>query len=156
LVEEEFVATRVVAVADVNVASVAVSVERVARVAESEEKNPVVVVLLEAVRLVMTAFVVVELPMMRSVMVASVATREAMKELVEVAEVADRALIVAEEILVVARYELPDTVSAVAEAFPSVDVPEVSVEKTPVVNVGLGVTPIVEVEEKTMLDPAVR
>ena len=45
---------------------------------------------------------------------------------------------------------------AVAEAFPSVDVPEVSVEKIPVVKVGLGVTPIVEVEEKTMLDPAVR
>ena len=97
-VEEEFVATRVVAVADVNVASVAVSVERVARVAEREEKNPVVVVLLVAVRLVITALVVVALPTMRSVMVASVATREAMKELVEVLS-----CVVSAEIVVVAR-----------------------------------------------------
>jgi hypothetical protein len=71
-VDDAFVATRFVVVAEVNVASVAVSVERVARVAESEEKNPVVVVLLEAVRLVMTALVVVALPTMRSVMEASV------------------------------------------------------------------------------------
>jgi hypothetical protein len=33
-------------------------------------------------------------------------------------------------------------------------VPEVSVEKTPVVNVGLGVSPIVEVPDKRILDPA--
>jgi hypothetical protein len=65
-------------------------------------------------------------------------------------------LAVSAETLVVARYELPETVRAVADAFPSVEVPEVSVEKIPVVNVGLGVTPIVEVEEKTMLEPAMK
>jgi hypothetical protein len=57
----------------------------VARVATREEKNPLVDVLLEAVRLEIVALVVVELPTMRLVMVARVATREEMKELVLVA-----------------------------------------------------------------------
>lgn len=74
-----------------------------------------------------------------------------------VADPADKVpLTVADEILVVARLVCPETVSVVAEAFPRDEVPEVSVENIPVVNVGLGVTPIVEVPEKTMLDPAVR
>lgn len=47
-------------------------------------------------------------------------------------------------------------VSAVADAFPSVEVPETRVENVPVVKVGLGVTPKVEVEEKTRLEPAIR
>lgn len=51
---------------------------------------------------------------------------------------------------------LPETVRLVAEAFPSVEVPEVSVEKIPVVKVGLGVTEMVLVEENTMLDPAIK
>jgi hypothetical protein len=37
-----------------------------------------------------------------------------------------------------------------------VEVPEVSVENTPLVKVGLGVREMVEVEERRMLDPAVR
>jgi hypothetical protein len=37
-----------------------------------------------------------------------------------------------------------------------VEVPEVRVEKIPVVKVGLGVTPMVLVEEKTMFDPAIK
>lgn len=46
--------------------------------------------------------------------------------------------------------------SAVEEAFPRDEVPEVRVEKTPVVKVGLGVTPIVEVPENTMFDPVLK
>jgi hypothetical protein len=90
-------------------------------------------------------------------------------------------LAVSAETLVVARYELPETVRAVVDAFPKVaDVADkeptvaddayklvevelvddalvvIIVVKTPVVNVGLGVTPIVEVEEKTMLEPAMK
>jgi hypothetical protein len=47
-------------------------------------------------------------------------------------------------------------VSAVAEAFPRDDVPEMSVEKVPVVKDGLGVREMVEVEEKRRLDPALK
>ena len=50
----------------------------------------------------------------------------------------------------------PDTVSAVAEALPSDEVPEISVEKVPVVNEGLGVIAIVLVPEKRMLAPALK
>ena len=42
------------------------------------------------------------------------------------------------------------------EALPSVDVPETSVEKVPVVKLGLGVKEMVEVPEKRTLAPAVR
>ena len=42
------------------------------------------------------------------------------------------------------------------EAFPKDEVPLVSVENTPVVKVGLGVTPIVLVPENTMFDPALK
>jgi hypothetical protein len=47
-------------------------------------------------------------------------------------------------------------VSAVDEALPRDDVPEVIVEKIPVVKVGLSVVAIVPVEERTMFDPAFR
>jgi hypothetical protein len=44
----------------------------------------------------------------------------------------------------------------VADAFPRVEVPEMSVENVPVVNDGLGVTPMVEVPEKRRLEPALK
>jgi hypothetical protein len=47
-------------------------------------------------------------------------------------------------------------VRAVAEALPSDEVPEINVEKVPVVNVGLEVIAIVEVPEKRRLDPALK
>jgi hypothetical protein len=47
-------------------------------------------------------------------------------------------------------------VRAVADALPSDEVPEMSVEKVPVVNDGLEETEIVLVPEKTMLAPAVK
>jgi hypothetical protein len=47
-------------------------------------------------------------------------------------------------------------VSAVAEAFPRDDVPEVRVENVPVVKVGLLVMEIVEVPEKRTLAPWVK
>ena len=50
----------------------------------------------------------------------------------------------------------PVTPRVVAVALPSVEVPEMSVENVPVVKVGLGVIPIVDVEEKRILAPAVR
>ena len=58
-----------------------------ARVATSEEMNPLVLVALDAIRLVVealviVALVVVELPTIKLVMLARVATREEMKELV--------------------------------------------------------------------------
>ncbi len=51
---------------------------------------------------------------------------------------------------------LPETVRFVVDAFPSVEVPEMSVENVPVVNDGLGVRAIVEVPEKRRLDPALK
>jgi hypothetical protein len=44
----------------------------------------------------------------------------------------------------------------VAVALPNVEVPEVRVENTPVVNVGLGDTAMVLVPENVMLEPVVR
>ena len=46
--------------------------------------------------------------------------------------------------------------SAVAEALPREEVPEMRVEKVPVVKEGLGVIAIVLVEEKRTLAPATR
>ena len=54
------------------------------------------------------------------------------------------------------RVDWPETVSAVAEALPSVEVPAMRVENVPVVNVGLGVSEIVEVPEKRRLEPALK
>jgi hypothetical protein len=54
------------------------------------------------------------------------------------------------------KYACPLTVSAVADAFPRVEVPEVSVENVPVVNVGLGVREMVLVPEKLIFDPALK
>ena len=45
---------------------------------------------------------------------------------------------------------------AVDDAFPSVEVPEITVEKVPVVNVGLGVIAMVEVPEKRILAPVLK
>ena len=56
----------------------------------------------------------------------------------------------------VARVVWPDTVRALAEAFPSVEVPEIRVEKVPVVNDGLGVTAMVLVPEKRIFAPALK
>jgi hypothetical protein len=75
---------------------------------------------------------------------------------VTVAEAEVRSVIVALVMVVVASVEVPDTVSDVAEAVPRLDVPEVSVEKIPVVKVGLGVSAIVLVPENMILDPAMR
>ena len=100
---------------------------KLAKVATKLAKNPLVLVALEAMRLVveafvMVAFVVVEFPKIAFVMLARVATREEMKELVVVAlvtiaDVADRRpLTDADEMLVVASTVCPLTVRAVAEA----------------------------------------
>ena len=43
-----------------------------------------------------------------------------------------------------------------AEAFPSVEVPEIRVEKVPVVKLGLGLTAIVDVPEKRILAPVLK
>jgi hypothetical protein len=56
----------------------------------------------------------------------------------------------------VVRYACPETVSADDDAFPSVEVPEVIVENTPAVKVGLSVVAIVDVEVKTMLFPGMK
>lgn len=56
----------------------------------------------------------------------------------------------------VERVVWPDTVSDVAEALPSVEVPEMSVENVPVVKDGLEEMAIVFVPEKMMFDPATR
>ena len=81
-----------------------------ARVATREEKNPLVELLLVAVRLVIVALVVVELPTIKLVMLARVATREEIKELVEVAFTEERfvakrlvELLLVEEALVVVK-----------------------------------------------------
>ena len=50
----------------------------------------------------------------------------------------------------------PETVSAVAEAFPRVEVPAMRVENVPVVKLGLGETEMVFVPEKMMFAPATR
>ena len=100
---------------------------KLAKVATKLAKNPLVLVALEAMRLVveafvMVAFVVVEFPKIAFVMLARVATREEMKELVVVAlvtiaDVADRRpLTDRDEMLVVASTVCPLTVRAVAEA----------------------------------------
>ena len=65
-------------------------------------------------------------------------------------------VVVRDEIVVVASVDVPDTASVVADAVPRVEVPEVSVEKIPVVKVGLAERAIVLVEEKTIFDPATR
>jgi hypothetical protein len=70
-------------------------------------------------------------------------------------------VIVDEEMVVVARdtvpvaYRLP-VVKEVAEAIPSVEVPDINVEKVPVTNVGEETTAIVEVPDSRILDPAVK
>jgi hypothetical protein len=88
----------------------------VARVATREEKNPLVDVLLEAVRLEIVALVVVELPTMRLVMVARVATREEMKELVLVALV-EATLVEKRLVLVLFVVEALEAVRLVVVAF---------------------------------------
>ena len=63
---------------------------------------------------------------------------------------------VSDDAVVVARFVVPLTVSAVADALPKEDVPEMRVENVPVVNVGLGASEMVEVPVNTMLDPALK
>jgi hypothetical protein len=70
--------------------------------------------------------------------------------------VTERVDAVSEDADVVARYVIPLTVKLVEDALPSVDVPEMSVENVPVVNVGLGVIPMVDVPEKVTFDPALK
>ena len=172
------VAVRLVIVALVVVELPMIALVMLAKVATRDEMNPLVVV----------AFVVALLVLVIPVIVATVAMRLEMKEFVEVelvkilpvekrlvavalitiAEVADKTLTDADEIVVVARVEVPvtvrvpprlvcpDTVSAVAEALPRDDVPEMIVENDPVVNDGLGDTAMVLVPEKMMFAPAMR
>jgi hypothetical protein len=142
-----------------------------ARDATRDEKNPEVVVLL-----VVIALVVVAVPIVTPVRFAIVAKRLETKELEEVlleevmlvtvaeAEVrvfvvrlvVDAVVAVRLDTVVVARFVVPDTEREEANAFPRDEVPEVSVEKTPVVKVGLRETAMVLVPEKMMLDPATR
>jgi hypothetical protein len=162
------VAVRLVATALVVVELPTTRLVMEAKVATRDDMKPLVVV----------ALVVVLLPIVTPVRFESVAKRLETKEFEEVllvvlnavtvAEAEVRSVIVPLVIVVVASVEvpdvlsvpestvLPDTVSAVADALPRVDVPEVSVEKIPVVKVGLAERAIVLVEEKTMFDPAVR
>ena len=51
---------------------------------------------------------------------------------------------------------LPDTERLVDDALPSVEVPEIRVEKVPVVKLGLGLTAIVDVPEKRILAPVLK
>ena len=111
------VVTRLVVVAFVAVRLVNAAV----RAERSDEKKPVVLVLL-----VIFAFVAV------SVFAVS-AVAEALVSVV-----------------------CPVTMSEDAVVLPVVDVPEVSVEKTPEVKEGLGVREMVLVPERRMLDPAVK
>ena len=73
-----------------------------AKVATKEEKNPLVLVALDAIRLVVealtiVAFVVVELPTIKEAMLARVATSDAIKELVLVELVEKRLVAVKAE-----------------------------------------------------------
>jgi hypothetical protein len=146
-------------------------------VARSDEKNPLVEVALVAMRLVVDAFVivalvVVEFPTMRFVMFAIVARRLVKNPLVAVMPVVDalprvvcpvalrvevkRFVAVTPVVEAFPKYVCPETVSEVAEALPKDEVPEVSVENTPVVNDGLADTEMVLVPENMMLAPATR
>ena len=92
-----------------------------AKVATKEEKKPLVLVALDAMRLVVEAFVivalvVVELPMIALVMLAKVATKEEKKPLVLVALVEKRLVAVKAEAEAVERVVWPDTERAVEEA----------------------------------------
>ena len=118
-----------------------------ARVATRDEMKPLVVV----------ALVVVLLVKVLPVKLATVAKRLETKEFEDVLLVELSAVIVPDaEVRSVASVEVPDTASVVADAVPRVEVPEVSVEKIPVVKVGLAERAIVLVEEKTIFDPATR
>ena len=75
---------------------------------------------------------------------------------VTVAFVAKRFPVVTFEVEALPSTVCPDTVSAVAEALPRDDVPEMRVENVPVVKDGLRVVAMVLVLVKMMLDPAMR
>ena len=96
-----------------------------ARVATNEEKKPLVEVALEAMRLVVEAFVivalvVVELPTIRLVMLARVATNEEKKPLVLVELVEKRLVAVSAEAEAVLRVVWLATERAEEEALPRV------------------------------------
>ena len=96
-----------------------------ASVATRDEKNPLVEVALEAMRLVVEAFVmvalvVVELPTIKLVMLANVASKEEKKPLVLVLLVEKRSVAVKAVADAVFKVVCPDTVRALDEALPSV------------------------------------
>ena len=98
-----------------------IKLEMLASVATRDEKNPLVDVALDAMRLVVealviVAFVVVELPMIALVMLASVATRDEKNPLVLVLLVEKRLVEVKDDADAVLRVVWPPTERAVEEA----------------------------------------
>ncbi len=69
--------------------------------------------------------------------------------------IVDEEMVVVAKVTVPVAYRLP-VVKEVADAIPSVEVPDISVEKVPVTNVGEETTAIVEVPDSRILDPAVK
>ena len=99
-----------------------------ASVATRDEKNPLVEVALDAIRLVVEAFVivalvVVELPTMSEAMFARVATKEEKNPLVLVELVEKRSVAVRTVAEAVLRVVWPDTVSRVIVVVAKVEVP---------------------------------
>jgi hypothetical protein len=115
-----------------------------------------VVVLFANVAFVVKPFVVVELPTIKLVKLTRVAMSDEKNPLVDVLFVEVRLPVVKLDVDALPSTVCPDTVRAVADALPRDEVPEVRVEKTPVVKVGLRVVAIVPVEERMIFDPAFR
>jgi hypothetical protein len=167
-----FVVEELVIVAVDAVRLVVTSLDDVALVVEAFVATRFVVVALVAVRLVKNAVKAVKRLAKRLDEVAFVLDAFVAKKVVAVALVVLRLVTVPVAVerlamVVVASVEVPDAVRvlsavlpeierAVADALPRDDVPDVSVEKTPVVNVGLAESAMVLVPEKTMFDPATK
>ena len=114
------------------------------------------------VPVVVTRLVVVAFVAVRLVNAAVTAARSDEKKPLDVVELVMFALVLVSVVAVSAVAEAlvsvvcPVTMSEDAVVLPVVDVPEVSVEKTPEVKEGLGVREMVLVPERRMLDPAVK
>ena len=159
---------RLVMVAFVVVELPTITLVRFASVATREEMKELVVVAFEVMRLVteveasvdwpvtervpldVREDVAVILPPVKVLTVAVTALRRVAKKLEDVAFVVVR--------LDKIEFVLYKVVAVKAEddAFPRDDVPEIRVEKVPVVKLGLGVREMVEVEEKRTLAPAIK
>ena len=135
-----------------------------ARVATRDEMKPLVVVLLVTMLPVKLATVAKRLETKEFEEVLLVELSAVIVPDAEVRSVTDADPVEREDTVVVAKVVCPVVVreeivvvaSVVADAVPRVEVPEVSVEKIPVVKVGLAERAIVLVEEKTIFDPATR